>query len=259
MVIKDIVTLLDNLYPKELAWDNDLPRIGFVLGDKNQELNGILLCLDINLDVISEAITKNLNLIIAHHPLIFHPIYKIDYETSQGKVIKKLIENNLNIYVMHTNLDVGISGVGDTLAETLGLKNIVGENLKDAYLRIGEIEEVKFKDIIDEVCVKLKLSGLKYAGNLEKKIKKVGILGGSGGSEADVMQALNYGLDLYISSEFRLSAVQLAYNNDLCIIEVNHGVEKLVFPKLKNKLLEFVNTNICISEVETDPFMYYKK
>jgi len=258
MVIKELCDILDELYPSELAWDNDLPRIGFILGDKNRKLENVLLTLDINLDVIDEAINKNCNFIIAHHPLIFYPIYKIDFDTSLGKIIKKLIENNISVYSMHTNLDVGVEGVADTLAERISLKNITGENEKDSYMRIGEIKETKFKDLFNKIKDNLDITGLRYAGDEEKLIKRIAIFGGSGGNERAVMEAVQKNADLYISSEFKLSAVQLAVNNNLCVIEVNHGVEKLVFINLLNKLNKFVNTKIYISEVDTDPFRYYK-
>lgn len=259
MVIKDLCQYLDNLFPMELAWDSDIPRIGFVLGNKNEELKNILLTLDINLEVIDEAISKNVNFIISHHPLIFHPIYKLDFDTSLGKIIEKLIKNNIGVYSMHTNFDVGFAGVADTLSSKLGLSNIIGENKKDSYMRIGEVSPVKFKDYLDVISQNLNLNGLKYAGNLEKTITKVAILGGSGGSEFHVLEALSNGADLYISSEFKLSAVQLAMNNNLCVVEINHGVEKVVFNVLRNTLKNYVDTDILISEVETDPFLYYKK
>lgn len=255
--IRDLCSFLDKSFPHELAWDDDLPRIGFILGDKNNELSNVLLTLDITEEVIEEAITKKCNLIISHHPLIFMPIYKIDFETTKGKIIEKLIKNNIAVYTMHTNFDVGIGGVADVLASNLGLKNVLGDNLKDSYLRVGEIEETKFKDVLTIVREKLKLNGLKYAGKLEKNIKTIGILGGSGGSEGDVRAALNHSCDLYISSEFKLNAVQYAAANDLCIIEVNHGVEKLAINNLKYKLFKKVPKEIFVSEVEVDPFEYF--
>jgi dinuclear metal center YbgI/SA1388 family protein len=254
--INDLCVFLDKTYPAELAWDEDLPRIGFILGDKKELLNNILLTLDVTEEVVEEAINKRCNLIITHHPLLFIPIFKIDYETIKGRILKKLITNNIAVYSMHTNFDVGIGGVADVLASTLGLKNIIGDNLKDSYLRVGEIEEMTFSDTLDFIKSKFRLEGLKYAGSIDKKIKTIGILGGSGGSEADVRAAINFGCDLYISSEFKLNVVQFAVANDLCIIEVNHGIEKLAINNLKYKLMKKVKGEVFVSEIEVDPFKY---
>lgn len=259
MVIKELCLILENLFPMDLAWDNDLPRIGFVLGDKNQQLKNILLTLDINLEVIEEAISKDVNFIVTHHPIIFHPIYKIDYDTPLGKIIEKLVKNNICVYSMHTNLDVGLNGVADKLSSKLGLKNVIGENKKDSYMRIGEVYPTSFNNYLNIISENLNLSGLKYAGDLNKIISKVAILGGSGGNDSYVLEALSNNVDLYISSEFKLSSVQLAISNNMCVVEINHGVEKLVFTSLKDTLLNYVHSNIYISEVETDPFSYYTK
>lgn len=256
--IKDLCEFLDRSYPHDLAWDEDLPRIGFTLGDKYQELHNVLLTLDINETVVDEAISKGVNLIITHHPLIFNPIFKIENDKTLGKIISKLIQNNIAVYAMHTNFDVGIGGVADYLAKLLSLKNIVGDNMKNSYLRYGAVEEKNFGEYLEIVKNKLKQSGLKYAGDVNKTIKSIGIVGGSGGSIEDVSKALNNKVDLYISSEFSLHVIQYAIANDLCIIEVNHGVEKLVLNHLKNKLFKLVPFQIHVSEIETDPFNYFK-
>lgn len=256
--ILDLCVFLDKSYPHDLAWDEDLPRIGFTIGDKYQELQNVLLTLDINEAVVDEAISKGVNLIITHHPLIFNPIYKIEYDKTIGKIIYKLIQNNIAVYTMHTNFDVGIGGVADYLGKLLSLKNIVGDNMKNSYLRFGDVEEKTFGEYLEIVKDKLKQTGLKYAGDENKLIKSIGIIGGSGGEFDDVNVALKNNLDLYISSEFSLHVIQYAVANDLCIIEINHGVEKLALNHLKNKLFKLLPFEIHVSEIETDPFKYFK-
>lgn len=258
VTIEDLSNHLDRSYPRELAWDDDLPRIGFILGDKYQELKNILLSLDINHDVIKEAVENNVNLIVTHHPLIFSPIYKIDFNTTEGSILKQLIENNIAVYSMHTNYDVGIGGIADFLAKQLGLKNILGDNLKDSYLRVGDIEAKQFADVLEIVKSKYKLDGLRYAGDLNKVINKIAVFGGSGGNEFTVREAIRGGADLFITSEVKLNAVQYANMNGLAIIEVNHGIEKLALNHLKNKLFKQLDTEIFVSKIETDPFKYYK-
>lgn len=254
--IKDLVENLDELYPHELAWEEDLPRIGFILGNKENKLTNVLLTLDVNMAVVEEAICKKVNFIITHHPLIFKPIYKLDYCDNKTKTLLKLIENNIAVYAMHTNFDVAKDGVADELARKLNLKSLVGTNEKDSYLRMGEIDSIKLSDYLEIIKLNLNLSGLKYAGDLNKIINKVAIIGGSGGKMQDVLEALNLGADLYISSEFKLDVVQFAVENNLAIVEINHGVEKLALYNLLN-LKQFLNHDIFVSDIETDPFKYY--
>lgn len=255
MFIKDLCNYLDNRFPASLAWDEDLNRIGLIIGSENIKLTNVLLTLDVTLEVVDEAIKNNANLIITHHPLIFMPIYKVVSSDYTSLVIQKLIKYDISVYCMHTNYDVGYMGVNDSLAKLIGLSNINGDNEKDSYLRYGKIKEVRFGDFISYLKEKLNINNLRCAGDLNKKISTVGILGGSGGREVDVINALKSNIDLYISSEFRLNAVQIAARNNLCIIELNHGIEKLAFSFLKEELKNnFKTINVLISNIETDPF-----
>lgn len=254
--IKDVCNYLDKLYPSELAWELDLPRIGFILGNSNNLITKSLLTLDVTGEVIDEAINLGANLIITHHPFIFNPIYKIDFKTVIGQNIKKLIENDIAIYALHTNFDVGVDGVADMLANFLELKDIVGSNEADSYLRVGKVTKKPLESILKEIKDKLKLEGLKYARSDSSDVEVVGIMGGSGGNDHYVEEALKAGVDLYISSEFKLSSIQNAVNNGMSIVEINHGVEKLALESLVESLTKF-GVKTIISKVQTDPFKYF--
>ncbi len=121
MIIKDITDFIENLAPVQLQETYD--NAGLIIGDKNTEINQILVCLDVTENIVDEAIEKNCQLIISHHPLIFKGIKKINGNNSIEKIIIKAIKNNIAIYAVHTNLDNVINGVNSVLAEKLGLKN----------------------------------------------------------------------------------------------------------------------------------------
>ena len=121
MIIKDITDFIENLAPVQLQETYD--NAGLIIGDKNTEINQILVCLDVTENIVDEAIEKKCQLIISHHPLIFKGIKKINGNNSIEKIIIKAIKNNIAIYAVHTNLDNVINGVNSVLAEKLGLKN----------------------------------------------------------------------------------------------------------------------------------------
>src|SRR5699024_2259390 len=89
------------------------------------------ITLDVLESVVDEAVDSGVNLIIAHHPLLFKPIQQIDYQSPQGKVIQKLIQHNITVYAAHTNLDIAHNGVNDLLCEALEVK--VTDNVVDVY------------------------------------------------------------------------------------------------------------------------------
>lgn len=115
----EIITLFENWSPKRYALDGD--PVGVHIGQLNRPVKNVLTTLDINEDVIDEAIEKGATLIIAHHPPIFRPLKSVATDTNQGRLIEKCIKNDITVYAAHTNLDVAQGGVNDMIADQLGL------------------------------------------------------------------------------------------------------------------------------------------
>lgn len=265
MLVKNVVEYLDARFPRSNAEEFDQGSIGLAIGSEKIEVSNILLALDLNKEVVIDAISKNCNLIITHHPFLFTGIQKILFDSQKGEVIKLMCENNISLYSMHTNLDVGTGGVNDTLAEMLGIndyKIINDEASKGNYLRYGEIEETSLEQLANNVKKIFNLNGVKVLGDFNKKVKRIGIVGGSGAHTNDILTAVNCGLDCYITGEVHLNNSQLADYYGLSIIEVKHGVEKYVFTslieELRKQFLSLYNfdNNIYISNIETDNFNY---
>ena len=120
MIVKDVTKYLEKIAPLHLqeGYDNS----GLQVGDLNSEINGVLISLDVTLEVVGDAINKKCNMIVAHHPVIFGEFKNISNGYLTGDVIIKAIKNNITIYAIHTNLDNVINGVNDKIADKIGLK-----------------------------------------------------------------------------------------------------------------------------------------
>ena len=145
--VLDIYNFIDKIAPFESQMDFD--NSGLLIGNFNQKINKILLCLDITREVIDEAIKLNINLIISHHPVIFKPIRKISFDS----VCYLIIKNNICAICAHTNLDLSEIGTNFCLFEKLSLKNkeplsIYKKNNKNYILGYtGELEsEINSRD-----------------------------------------------------------------------------------------------------------------
>lgn len=261
MKIRDVKAYLDERFPLENAESFDQNAIGLAIGDENIEVKGIMLSLDLTKEVVLEALKEGCNLIISHHPFLFNPIQKVLFTSEKGEVIKLMCEHNLSLYSMHTNLDVGQGGVNDTLARLLKLtdvKIINDEASFGNYLRYGKIKPMTLKELCEYVKKTFNLSGVRVLGDLNKKITKVGVVGGSGAHPSDIMTAVKAGVDCYITGEVHLNNSQMASFYGLSLIEVNHGVEKFVFKTLIDELKEELkkrfdyDKKIIITKVETD-------
>ena len=122
MQIQIITRFLEAIAPLSLQESYD--NAGLLVGNATDEVNGILLTLDVTEQVIAEAIQKNCNLIIAHHPIIFKGLTKLNGNNYVERTVIKAIKNNIAIYAAHTNLDHITGGVNFKIAEKLNLENV---------------------------------------------------------------------------------------------------------------------------------------
>ncbi|TAH31359.1 MAG: Nif3-like dinuclear metal center hexameric protein [Cytophagales bacterium] len=122
MKIFDIITELEKFAP--LSYQESYDNSGLLVGNTQSEISQILISLDCTEKVIDEAIQRNCNLVISHHPIIFKGLKKITGNTYIERTIIKAIKNDIAIYAIHTNLDNVLGGVNFKIAEILGLENV---------------------------------------------------------------------------------------------------------------------------------------
>jgi dinuclear metal center YbgI/SA1388 family protein len=121
MKIRDITTLLEKTAPLNLQEDYD--NAGLITGNPDWECSSVLICLDATPEVIREAVSKKVNLVVAHHPILFRGIKKINGSDYVQQAIIEAIKNDIAIYAIHTNLDNVLGGVNGRMADKLGLIN----------------------------------------------------------------------------------------------------------------------------------------
>ena len=122
MKIKEITSYLESLAP--LSSQESYDNCGLLVGDYNTEITNALLTLDCTEEIIEEAREKGCNLIIAHHPILFKGLKKINGKNYVERTIIKAIQHDIAIYAIHTNLDNYRFGVNHEIAERIGLTNV---------------------------------------------------------------------------------------------------------------------------------------
>ncbi|MBI5463807.1 MAG: Nif3-like dinuclear metal center hexameric protein, partial [Ignavibacteriales bacterium] len=127
--VRDIHRLIAAWAPQQIAWERD--NVGLQVGDAEDEVSGVLVCLDCTLEVVREAKRKKANLIVSHHPLLFRPPKSITKHDSVGRLVHELIAQKMNLYSAHTNLDFTRGGTSFAIAEALGLEKV--EFLQRSY------------------------------------------------------------------------------------------------------------------------------
>ncbi|AFS69951.1 Nif3-like dinuclear metal center hexameric protein [Exiguobacterium antarcticum] len=116
---QQIIEQFESFAPKKFAFEGD--PIGLQIGTLNKEVKRVLVTLDVLESVVDEAIEKNIDLIIAHHPPIFSKLAKVTDQSAAGRIVMKCIRHDIAVYAAHTNLDVAEGGVNDLMATALGL------------------------------------------------------------------------------------------------------------------------------------------
>lgn len=133
MQIAEIISQLEILAPLSLQENYD--NAGLITGNSSWQCNGILCTLDATEEVINEAVEKKCNLVVAHHPIVFSGLKKINGKNYVEKAIITAIKNDIAIYAIHTNLDNVVHGVNGKMAQLLGLQNITVLSSKEGSLK----------------------------------------------------------------------------------------------------------------------------
>jgi GTP cyclohydrolase I len=225
-LLKDILKVLDGVAPFSIAeeWDNS----GFQVGFLSEKITKVLISLDPTIEALRSARDRNAQLLLTHHPLIFNRLSNINPDVYPGDVISEALTSRVSIVAVHTNLDMAIGGINDILARMIGLQN-VGALVKkdnsfdvlDGLGRIGDLPEtISLSEVAGIVMDALGATGLMVMGPPDKKIKKVALLGGSGGEE--VGRAVEQGADLYITGDIKHNEALLAQGVGLALIDGGH-------------------------------------
>lgn len=218
--VQTVADAVNRLAPRKLAEDWDNP--GLLVGEPTAEVKKIFVCLDVLDEKISRAIELDAQLIVAHHPLIFHAIKNVRFDLPLGKKIARLIKNNLAVFAAHTNLDSAEGGVNDILAKKIGLVDV--KNLGDeefSMARLGNLETpMTAENFARHVKKSLNADNVRLvdAGNF--LIKKVGVCGGAG---ADFIQkAKFFGAQAFVTGDVKYHEAQAAVENKIHVVDAGH-------------------------------------
>lgn len=259
--VKEIVEFLETIAPqsKKESWDN----VGLHCGRESKHVRTVLVALDPFEDVAEEAVEIGADLILTHHPLLFHPLSSLTDTTSIGRTFGILIRHDISAFHAHTNLDIAPEGVSQCLAKKLGLDNITVIDPVDTdkngaqwgLLRRGTVEEQSLDLFLPKVKEALQAPGLRYAPG-GKQVYHVAVGGGACGEEWPA--ALRAGCDTFVTSDVRYNDFWDARDAGLNIIDAGHFyTENPVCEYLRDSVkAAFPELNVVISQKHRDCMKY---
>ena len=268
MKIRKVIDALERFAPLPLQESYD--NAGLQVGLTEAEVSGVLLCLDVTEAVVDDAVAKGCNMIVAHHPLIFHRLACITDADYVQRTVMKAIENRVCIVAMHTNLDNAQGGVNYKMAEKLGLQNVrfLGEqrsytwhddgqqSYEYASGTVGELpEELSAEEFIAHVKCVFGCKCVMTNELLRRKIKTVAMCGGAGAFM--VADALRAKADAFITGEMHYHEY-FGHEQEIQIAVTGHYESEQYTQEMLREVIEKSCEGVkCeITAVNTNPIKY---
>ena len=245
------------------SWDNS----GLNIGDPEGTVERVLVVLDITDEVIEEAIAHQVQLIVSHHPVIFHPVKQVTLKADDltGRKIWRLAQAGISAICCHTNLDAVEEGVNTALARAIGLSDVCQlaqcgideEGRPYGFGRVGNLSrEMPLEAFLSVVERALPPNSLRYVDG-GKPVFKVAVGGGACGSF--MPDALKAGCDTFITSDLKYNQFLDARELGINLIDAGHfPTENVVLPTLVEWLVKgFPDLQIIPSLVHKEVFRCY--
>lgn len=248
MTVKKLYDKLTERIPEELRceWDND----GIMCSsDFSAEVNRILITLDVTEEIVDYAISRNFDLIISHHPLIFKPIDRLTEENHVARKVIKLISNNVSVFSFHTRADKVPGGVNDLLCEAIGLCDVIpfGE---DGLGRIGNLpEESELEEFCNDLKIDLGADAVRYA-DAYNTVKRIALVGGDG--KDYVKAAIMAGADTYVSGRLSYNVMEEAADMGINLVEAGHYFTEFPVTSFFSSLVSSLDGNAYIEIADSN-------
>lgn len=221
--LTETLRILDAFAPFALA--NQRDNSGLQTGDFARPISGILLCVDCTEAVVEEAAQKGCELIVSHHPLLYHPLKQVVEQYGQQRVVRSLIRHNIALISTHTNLDFAEQGLCLSMAEKLGLQDVqpvIGPGEEDAgYGRWGRIDPQPLHALAQTAKRVFSATTVKYAGAPETPVRTVMVASGSG-LHVVLRRAMQWGCDAIVTADVAYNQALDAVAGGVCVVDAGH-------------------------------------
>ena len=249
--VKTIEDMLNELAPVETAESYD--NVGAIVGRRDAKVTKILVALDCTWDVVKEAERLGAELIVSHHPLLFHARKNLLEEDAEGRILCEMVRNNLSLVAAHTNLDQTEYSGSAACAKLLRLNNVRKET---NYLFLGELETpVKAADLEKKISTAISFPVRCY-GDGGLMISTLAIAGGA--DDGDWLAAKELGAQALLTGEVRHHNALAAAMSGFVLFDGGHyGTEAPLVPFLAEYLqnrLNDVQYNVRVFPSQCAPF-----
>ncbi len=257
MKYQEAIKLIEEIAPIEKY--KDIDNSGVQISTGKEDIRKLMVCLEINKEVLEEAVSKKADMILTHHPLIFTAPYCIDNTDYPGYYIQEAIRNDISVYSAHLSFDFAAQGNNFFLAQLLDLLVKKQGSMEDGYYgMLPEPMSIEKAGKHVEECLELPKNYIRVVDGGKKELVKVGFCTGAGGDY--IYKAASNDCDLFITGDLKLHEAQYAKARGMSVIDAGHyGTEKIftqnfahqLYVKSANKSLDL---DVIMSKANTNPY-----
>ena len=204
MKIADITSVIESFAP--LAWQESYDNSGLIVGRPDDQVHSALLAVDVTEDVMDEAVRKGCDMVITHHPIVFHALKRFNSADPVQRCVERAIRSGIALYACHTNLDAAPGGMSVTLAGMLGV--VQPQILQPAgdsgagFGAVGDLPQaMPFADFMERIRKVTGAPVLRHSTPAGETVRRVAVCTGAGAFLA--AEAGRAGADVYVTSDLK--------------------------------------------------------
>lgn len=259
MKIREITDAIEQFAP--LALQESYDNAGLVVGRADDELRGgVLIAVDVTREVIEEAVSLGCGLVVTHHPIIFHPLKRLNSASETERCVEMAIKHDIALYACHTNLDSAPSGMSWRLGEMLGVKDMqVLEPTREGagFGTVGALAEPMSEgEFLALLRERLACGVVRHSALLGKEVRRVAICTGAGGSCIEAARASE--CDFYVTADLRYNDF-FAPSGEFVVADVGHFESEFCAIQILFDILSKKFTNFALhkSACSRNPVHYF--
>lgn len=243
MKIREITAVIEGFAP--LAWQEHYDNAGLLVGRPDDEVHRALLAVDVTEEVLEEAEREGCDLIITHHPIIFHPLKRLNSASVVERCVERAIRSGIALYACHTNLDSAPEGMSWRLATQLGVDrlqvlepSVKGEGV--GFGVVGDLDEaVDTLAFLREVQRRLAVRAIRHSDLASPTVRRVAVCTGAGASL--IGEAHRAGAELYLTADLKYNDF-VTPDGALTVADVGHFESEYCAIEI---LFDILSKNLC--------------
>lgn len=256
ITVNDIALAIEQFAPLPLQEDYD--NAGLQVGFRDRPVDAVMLCLDVTDEVLDEALRRQCNMIVSHHPLIFRGLKNLTGSDETQRIAIKALQHGIAIYSAHTNLDSTWNGVSHEMAHILGVANLSVLDPKtgsesEGIGVVGDIKPTPKLEFLRRIKEKFNVRCLRYSSQSSAiVIKRVALCGGSGASL--IRNAIAAKADLFVTGDVKYHDFA-GYGQEIVIADIGHYESELCSMKIFSRIIRerYPELVVYFSEDQKNP------